>query len=164
MRSDSSRFASCCTADSQHDSRASCHFIHDLSVLRSYGQGCSSLSGSLSANRFTLDVRDLASAGYSNSDLDKIISDMFTLKQGGSAAAKILPETEVCTNFYHEILSYHVSLLLQFSAGITSRKSCPCSDMEKPATGTHVCDTQVTRAAERAFSSLRTNFKPLVWP
>jgi hypothetical protein len=35
-------------------------------------------------------------AGYSNSDLDKIISDMFTLKQGGSAAAKILPEAEVC--------------------------------------------------------------------
>mmetsp|Transcript_29743 Transcript_29743/g.45757 ORF Transcript_29743/g.45757 Transcript_29743/m.45757 type:complete len:321 (+) Transcript_29743:62-1024(+) len=35
-------------------------------------------------------------AGYSPSDLDKIILDMFTLKRGGSAAAEILPEAEVC--------------------------------------------------------------------
>mmetsp|Transcript_11058 Transcript_11058/g.27105 ORF Transcript_11058/g.27105 Transcript_11058/m.27105 type:complete len:323 (+) Transcript_11058:70-1038(+) len=35
-------------------------------------------------------------SGYSLSDLDKIISDMYTLKCGGSASAKILPEDQVC--------------------------------------------------------------------
>lgn len=38
-------------------------------------------------------------AGYSTSDLDRIISDMYNLKMGGSAAAKILPETEVHISF-----------------------------------------------------------------
>ena len=51
------------------------------------------------------------STSYSIPDLDRIVSDIFELKKGGSACASILPEEEVIyMNAEHTHLSLKFSL------------------------------------------------------
>ena len=55
-----------------------------------------SLSLALSLS-FSLWLNAVSGAAYSAQELDKIVSDIFSLARGGSASKAILPEKEVQT-------------------------------------------------------------------